>query len=110
MTTVGVGLGYNENLMTALAERSDGNHHFVESGADLPRIFAGELGDLLTVAARDVTIRLEMPEGVRPLRIIGRDGRVRRIHSGFLGRGRPDLYAAQLEEQEALVKRLLAEK
>jgi len=52
VTTVGLGLGYNEDLMTRLAQRSDGNTYFVESSADLPRIFAAELGDVLNVVAR----------------------------------------------------------
>lgn len=77
VTTVGVGTDFNEDLMTQLAERSDGNHYFVESSRDLPRIFAAELGDVLSVVARRVIIDIECPEGVRPLRIIGREGRIR---------------------------------
>ncbi len=77
VTTVGVGTDYNEDLMTRLARESDGNTYFVESSADLPRIFAAEIGDVLNVVAKDVTIAIEFPDGVRPLRIIGRDGRMR---------------------------------
>ncbi|MCD6526490.1 MAG: VWA domain-containing protein [Desulfuromonas sp.] len=77
VTTIGIGDGFNEDLMTQLAERSDGNHYFVESSRDLPRIFASELGDVLSVAARKITIEIECPDGVRPLRIIGREGRIR---------------------------------
>jgi len=74
VTTVGLGLGFNEDLMTRLAQRSDGNTYFVESSDDLPRIFAGELGDVLSVIARHVVVEVEFPEGVRPLSFIGRDG------------------------------------
>jgi Ca-activated chloride channel family protein len=77
VTTVGVGTDFNEDLMSRLAERSDGNHYFVESSRDLSRIFAAELGDVLSVVARRVIIDIECPEGVRPLRIIGRDGQIR---------------------------------
>lgn len=77
VTTVGVGTDFNEDLMAQLAERSDGNHYFVESSADLPRIFAAELGDVLSVVARKVVIRIDCPDGVRPLRIIGREGSIR---------------------------------
>ena len=76
VTTIGIGNGFNEDLMTGLADRSDGNHYFVESSVDLPRIFAAELGDVLSVAARRISIELETPSGVRPLRIIGREGRI----------------------------------
>jgi Ca-activated chloride channel family protein len=77
VTTVGIGTDFNEDLMTQLADRSDGNHYFVESSRDLPRIFAAELGDVLSVAARKVVITIDCPNGVRPLRIIGREGRIR---------------------------------
>ncbi len=76
VSTIGVGNDYNEDLMTKLAQHSDGNTYFVESSRDLPRIFARELGDVLSVFARDVRLEIEFTDGVRPIRIIGRDGRL----------------------------------
>jgi Ca-activated chloride channel family protein len=76
VTTIGLGLDYNEDLMTRLARRSDGNTYFVARSRDLPRIFAEELGDVLSIVARRVVIELDFPEGARPLRVIGREGRV----------------------------------
>jgi Ca-activated chloride channel family protein len=77
VTTVGLGLGYNEDLMTRLAQRSDGNTDFVESSADLPRIFAAELGDVLNVVAHRVVLEIEFPDSVRPLCFVGREGVIR---------------------------------
>ncbi|MDP3070714.1 MAG: VWA domain-containing protein [Opitutaceae bacterium] len=77
VTTIGLGLGFNEDLMTRLAQRSDGNTYFVEHSADLPRIFAAELGDVLNVVARRVVIEIEFPMGVRPINFVGRDGVIR---------------------------------
>jgi Ca-activated chloride channel family protein len=77
VTTVGVGTDFNEDLMTQMAEASDGNHYFVESSVDLPRIFARELGDVLSVAARQILVEITCPAGVRPVRIIGRDGQIK---------------------------------
>jgi Ca-activated chloride channel family protein len=77
VTTIGLGLGFNEDLMTRLAQRSDGNTYFVEHSADLPRIFAAELGDVLNVVARRVVIEIEFPAGVRPIHFVGRDGTIR---------------------------------
>lgn len=76
VTTIGLGLDYNEDLMARLARRSDGNTYFVEHGRDLPRIFKEELGDVLSIVARRLVIEVEFPEGVRPVRVVGRDGRV----------------------------------
>ena len=77
VTTVGVGTDYNEDLMTRLSQNSDGNSYFVESSRDLPRIFAAELGDVLSVVARKVHVTVDFPADVRPLKIIGRQGRIR---------------------------------
>ncbi|HUR59376.1 MAG TPA: VWA domain-containing protein [Opitutaceae bacterium] len=77
VTTIGLGLGFNEDLMTRLALRSDGNTYFVENSSDLSRIFAAELGDVLNVVARRVVIEIEFPEGVRPIMFVGRDGSIR---------------------------------
>jgi Ca-activated chloride channel family protein len=77
VSTVGLGLGFNEDLMTRLAQRSHGNTYFVEHSSDLPRIFAAELGDVLSIVARRVVIEVVFPEGVRPLCFVGREGVIR---------------------------------
>ncbi|MDL1985373.1 MAG: VWA domain-containing protein [Deltaproteobacteria bacterium] len=77
VTTVGVGTDYNEDLMARLSQNSDGNSYFVESSRDLPRIFAAELGDVLNVVAKKVHVIIECPEGITPVKIIGRDGRIK---------------------------------
>ncbi|AWR88061.1 vWA domain-containing protein [Meiothermus taiwanensis] len=51
-STLGVGLDYNENLMAAMAEAGEGNYYFIESSADIPRIFARELGGILGSGVR----------------------------------------------------------
>ncbi len=76
VTTVGVGMDYNEDLMARLAQNSDGNTYFVESGVDLPRIFAAELGDVLNVVATQVHVTITLPDDVHPVEIIGREGRI----------------------------------
>ncbi|MBF0431286.1 MAG: VWA domain-containing protein [Fibrobacteria bacterium] len=77
ITTIGLGLGYNEDLMVQLAQNSDGNHAFVENSNDLARIFREELGDVLSVVAQEVEITIECPPGVRPLRVIDRNAEIR---------------------------------
>jgi Ca-activated chloride channel family protein len=77
VTTIGVGTDYNEDLMAQLAQKSDGNIYFVESGVDLPRIFAAELGDVLNVVAKKVKVTITLPENIQAVKIIGREGRIR---------------------------------
>jgi Ca-activated chloride channel family protein len=72
VTTIGVGDDYNEDLMAGLAEASDANYYYVQDTEKLPEIFAKELGEMLSVAARDVRIEIICPDGVKPLGFIGR--------------------------------------
>ena len=74
VTTIGVGTDYNEDLMTALADRSGGNSYFASSSSELPRIFAEEIGEAMAVAAREVRIRVMCTGGARPVSIVGREG------------------------------------
>src|SRR5208337_1493072 len=67
VTTIGVGDNYNEDVMAGLAEASDANYYYVQDTEKLPEIFAKELGELLTVAARDVRIEITCPDGVEPI-------------------------------------------
>jgi Ca-activated chloride channel family protein len=76
VSTIGLGLGYNEDLMSRLAGRSDGNHAFVEHPRDLARIFDLEFGDALSVTAQDVLVSIECSPGVRPVRVLGRDAEI----------------------------------
>ncbi len=76
VTTIGLGLGYNEDLMAQLAKRSDGNHAFVEHPSDLAKIFNLEFGDILSVVAQDVEIYIDCGRGVNPLRVLGRESSI----------------------------------
>lgn len=77
ITTIGLGLGYNEDLMTKLAFASDGNHAFVERPSDLVKIFNQEFGDALSVVAQDVEIHIDCGPGVRPMRALGRKAEIK---------------------------------
>lgn len=80
VSTIGLGLGYNEDLMARLADSSDGNHSFVEHANQLANIMSLELNDALAVVAQNVDIQLTFPKGIRPVKALGRtakfDGQV----------------------------------
>lgn len=58
ITTVGVGLDYNEDLMEAIAESGRGNYHYVKEAKDLDRVIAGELAGIQATVATNVELRL----------------------------------------------------
>lgn len=76
VTTIGLGLDYNEDLMTRLALASDGNHAFVEKAEDLLRVFRAELGDALSTVAQEIEIEIRIKQGFKPVRILGREAKV----------------------------------
>ena len=71
VSTLGLGLGYNEDLMVQLASASGGNHLFIEDASELADIFRNEFNDALSVVAQEVEINVTLPEGVRPIRVLG---------------------------------------
>lgn len=74
ITTLGIGSDYNELLMSSIASYSDGNHVFVNNSADLENVFVHEFNDLMSAIAQDVVITIQLKNGVKPVRLLGRDG------------------------------------
>ncbi len=83
VTTIGLGLDYSEELMTRLAAASDGNHAFVENPEQLADIFNKEFGDVFSVAGLDAEVEIECPEGVEPVRGMGRDMKIQGRRASF---------------------------
>ena len=57
-TTVGIGSGFNESLMTAMAVAGQGNAHYGDRAEDLAEPFDAELGLLAHLAWRDVKVQI----------------------------------------------------
>ncbi len=76
VSTIGLGLDYNEDLMLRLARASDGNHAFAGDTADLVPIFNKEFDDVLASCAQTVSIDIELRPGVRAVRALSRDGNI----------------------------------
>lgn len=77
VTTIGIGLGYNEDLMTQLAYSSDGHHYFAEDACELADLFNEEFDRTLSVVAQDVRIRIDCLNRMRPVRLLGREGDIK---------------------------------
>lgn len=92
VTTMGIGEGYNEDLMAAIAQYSDGNHVFVQNTDALEKAFAHEFGDVMSVVALDVMVEIKVDNGAKPLRLLGREGD---IHGNTVSVKLNQLYANQ---------------
>jgi Ca-activated chloride channel family protein len=76
VSTIGLGMGYNEDLMLRLARASDGNHTFVGEATDLIQVFNKEFDDVLASCAQTVSINVDLAPGVRVVRALSRDGKI----------------------------------
>lgn len=63
-TTLGIGRGYNEDLMAQLADAGLANYYFVMNSSDMTRIFKSELSALSSVVAKEARLTLKPKAGV----------------------------------------------
>jgi Ca-activated chloride channel homolog len=64
ISTFGVGLDYNETLMTDMAENGAGNYYFIDKVDKMAAMFDKELNGLLNVVAQNTEMRISLPRGV----------------------------------------------
>jgi Ca-activated chloride channel family protein len=115
VSTLGLGLDYNEDLMVELARRSDGNHMFVEAATALAAVFDHEFQDALSVAAQEVAITIRCAPGIRPVRLLGIDGEINgrevivRLNQLYGGQEKYALLEIEVPESEAGQTRPIAD-
>jgi Ca-activated chloride channel family protein len=61
-STFGVGYHYDEELLAKMADAGRGHFHHIADQTMIPNVFAGELGEMLEMAMRDVTLELRLPD------------------------------------------------
>jgi len=88
VSTVGMGLGFNEMLMASLADHGMGSFHFLEDLESLGTLLAGELSDSRLVLADGSELRIHLPKGVEIEDVAGLpfvlEGRTAVIRTGQL--------------------------
>jgi len=65
LSTFGIGLDFNENLMKGIAEYGCGNYYFIDDPEHIPTIFEKELNGLLNLVASDVKLSVRVPKGLQ---------------------------------------------
>ena len=63
-TTIGVGEGYDDDLLRAMADAGGGNSWYVERPDQAQDVLAEELGNLLSVSAQGLMVTLTLEEAV----------------------------------------------
>jgi Ca-activated chloride channel family protein len=75
VTTIGVDVDYNEKILSAIAQESNGGHYFVENDASLERVFAQEAESLTSTVASSTEAAIELPPGIELDRVFDRSFR-----------------------------------
>ncbi|HEU4633952.1 MAG TPA: VWA domain-containing protein [Flavisolibacter sp.] len=65
LSAFGVGLDFNEVLMTEMAEAGAGNYYFIEAPEKMAAMFDKELNGLLHVAAQNAEWAIKLPDGIQ---------------------------------------------
>jgi len=71
LSTIGVGLELNNELLRTLARSGRGLYHFISDYKDIDKVFVNEVQSLISSVAKDVQVRIEYGPGLRLEKIYG---------------------------------------
>lgn len=101
VSTVGLGLDFDEDRMANLADVGGGSYDFVGDPSQLQAVFADELERTASVVARRTTLDIELPAGVEGIEVLGWN--TRRTDAGWtLSLG--DIHAGETRKIVARVR------
>jgi Ca-activated chloride channel family protein len=83
ISTIGIGLGYDEDLLEAISRGGSGNSHFAENGDEAGAKLAGEVEGLLEQVAQAASLTVRPGEEVSEVRLFN-DLSVSNISGGFM--------------------------
>jgi Ca-activated chloride channel family protein len=89
VSTLGVGVDYNEDLMTRLADQGGGRYHFIRNSEAIAGILDDEMKGLVATVARGIDMSVATAPGVEVGAIFGyptsQDGKALHARVGSLG-------------------------
>jgi len=71
LTSMGVGLDYNENIMTGMANIGAGNYYFIYDFSAIASVFEKELKGLASTVARNTALVITLKQGVKLEQLYG---------------------------------------
>ncbi|MGB8644217.1 MAG: VWA domain-containing protein [Anaerolineae bacterium] len=75
LSTIGLGHDFNDALLSQLARQGKGGYHFVDSAAEMDKIFRQEVNGLVQKAVSDVSVVIQPASSVTVDSITGYDSR-----------------------------------
>ncbi len=71
VSTLGVGLDYNEDLMTRMADEGGGQYHYVREESRIAAVLDDELRGLMATVARDIELEIKCSRGFQVKEVYG---------------------------------------
>jgi Ca-activated chloride channel family protein len=71
VSTIGVGIEYNEELMSGIAKNTGGNYYYIDAIDRIPEVFARELKHVFGTVATGASLSFRLPEGVELTHVYG---------------------------------------
>src|SRR6185295_11821126 len=71
LSTIGVGLDLNNDLLRTLAQSGRGLYHFISDYKDINKVFVNEVQSLVSSVAKNVQVRIEYGNGLRLEKVFG---------------------------------------
>ena len=101
LSTIGLGLDFNDELLSQLARQGKGAYHFIDSAEEMDKVFRREVAGLVEKAAREAAVTVYPGQGVEMVALTGYDGRPPagpvQITMQELGAGDGQVLMAQLQ-------------
>ena len=74
LSTIGLGLDMNDQLLSTLARQGRGAYHFVDSAQEMDKVFRVEVEGLVERVANDVRVSIKPASGVQLTTVTGFEG------------------------------------
>lgn len=74
LSTIGLGLDFNDHLLSTLAQQGSGAYHFVDSAQEMDKVFRQEVDGLIERVANDVRISILPEAGIELQMVTGFEG------------------------------------
>ena len=71
LSTIGVGLDLNNDLLRTLARSGRGLYHFISDFQDINKVFVNEVQSLISSVAKNVQVRIEYGPGLQLVKLYG---------------------------------------
>ncbi|MEN8140796.1 MAG: VWA domain-containing protein [Thermodesulfobacteriota bacterium] len=104
LSTFGVGLDFNENLLASLSEDGRGMYYFIDRAADIDRLLAREFQAVEQLVASDIQVTVKFASGLTVTRVMAnrftREGRRVVMSGGDLAAGQLRRFQIRLRPDE----------